>query len=269
MRRHSSISSAYSQRDRHCSVCGTKNLRDMGGYATVDGNKHVRWGILYRGDQLSLVDEDDASDVVVDQLHIRRTYDLRGTSEAANKMYNFPDIERLAFPMLITPVYDRYAAIKPVTTEHVKKLMQELGEFCVEKYAMVAGDVLKDIAMRGVDSDNGILIHCTLGKDRTGFVCSLLLQILGVGDEDIMADYLETNKFISSPSLSDPPGRRRSFALAFDGPEALQAFYSASPEFITVVREAVKAKGGIEAFAVDAMGMTLEQLNKLRDMFLE
>jgi protein tyrosine/serine phosphatase len=34
-----------------------------------------------------------------------------------------------------------------------------------------------------------ILIHCTIGKDRTGIVTSLLLALAGVSDEDIADDY--------------------------------------------------------------------------------
>ena len=33
------------------------------------------------------------------------------------------------------------------------------------------------------------LIHCTVGKDRTGVICALILMLAGVKDEDIAADY--------------------------------------------------------------------------------
>ena len=32
------------------------------------------------------------------------------------------------------------------------------------------------------------------GKDRTGFVAGVLLRLLGVGQEEVMADYLLTNE---------------------------------------------------------------------------
>ena len=34
------------------------------------------------------------------------------------------------------------------------------------------------------------LLHCTTGADRTGWAVAALLLLLGVGDEDVMADYL-------------------------------------------------------------------------------
>ena len=40
-----------------------------------------------------------------------------------------------------------------------------------------------------------LVIHCTAGKDRTGFACALILHTLGVSEEVISADYLLTNQF--------------------------------------------------------------------------
>ncbi len=39
------------------------------------------------------------------------------------------------------------------------------------------------------------MIHCTAGKDRTGFACALILHTLGVPDDVISEDYLLTNRF--------------------------------------------------------------------------
>eukprot|EP00796_Vickermania_ingenoplastis_P010620 gene10620-7380_t len=252
-------------RSRHLTLYGTKNLRDLGGYKGA-GGKETRWGVVYRGDQLSAVDEEDAADILVDQYHVRRTYDLRGTNEAANKPYKIRDVERIPVPMPINSVYDRYAAVKPVTKTHVQQLMRELAEFLVSKFAISAGEVLHDIALRGVSDEEGVLIHCTLGKDRTGFVCFLLLKILGVSDEEVLEDYLMTNKYISPPQAQG--NRRQSYALAFDGQETLQTFYSASPEFLESLRLAIEERGGIEKFAVEDMGLSHGDLDKLRAKLL-
>ena len=37
---------------------GASNLRDLGGYATADG-RHVRWGLVYRSDQLARLTDND------------------------------------------------------------------------------------------------------------------------------------------------------------------------------------------------------------------
>lgn len=40
------------------------------------------------------------------------------------------------------------------------------------------------------DSAGPVLIHCTAGKDRTGWIVALVLQMLGAAEADITADYL-------------------------------------------------------------------------------
>ena len=48
-----------------------------------------------------------------------------------------------------------------------------------------------------------LVIHCTAGKDRTGFACALILHALGVPDDVIAEDYLLTNRFYRrDPSAS-------------------------------------------------------------------
>ena len=43
-----------------------------------------------------------------------------------------------------------------------------------------------------IKKDGSILIHCTEGKDRTGFVCMLLEALCGAGYEEIENDYMIT-----------------------------------------------------------------------------
>lgn len=43
------------------------------------------------------------------------------------------------------------------------------------------------------NKEGSLLFHCKDGKDRTGFMAALILEVLGVKREDIMKDYLMTN----------------------------------------------------------------------------
>lgn len=49
--------------------------------------------------------------------------------------------------------------------------------------------------MMGLLSDNApILFHCFAGKDRTGFAAAVILRVAGANDQQIMDDYMLTNK---------------------------------------------------------------------------
>ena len=42
-----------------------------------------------------------------------------------------------------------------------------------------------------------VLVHCTSGKDRTGVLIALILNLLGFSDEEVVADYTLTEQFTS------------------------------------------------------------------------
>ena len=56
---------------------------------------------------------------------------------------------------------------------------------------------LKDNARKGICT----LFHCTAGKDRTGIVSMALLRSYGVSDEEIIKDYMRTNRNAFCPTL--------------------------------------------------------------------
>ena len=57
---------------------------------------------------------------------------------------------------------------------------------------------LKAIFSRLASSDGGvILFHCSAGKDRTGLISMLLLNLVGVSDEVIIEDYALSEKYLA------------------------------------------------------------------------
>jgi protein-tyrosine phosphatase len=72
--------------------------------------------------------------------------------------------------------------------------MTELYRYVVNSECLnnLAEVVRKIILLR--NDELSVLYHCTEGKDRTGLVTALLLLTLGASKEDILKDYLYTNK---------------------------------------------------------------------------
>ena len=56
---------------------------------------------------------------------------------------------------------------------------------------------LRDNAEKGICT----LFHCTAGKDRTGIVSMALLKSYGVSDEEIIKDYMRTNRNAFWPTI--------------------------------------------------------------------
>ena len=58
-------------------------------------------------------------------------------------------------------------------------------------------ETLKDNAEKRICT----LFHCTAGKDRTGIVSMALLKSYGVSDEEIIEDYMRTNRNAFWPTV--------------------------------------------------------------------
>ena len=50
--------------------------------------------------------------------------------------------------------------------------------------------------IEALDGDGCSLFHCRAGKDRTGVIAMLLLNLAGVDDEYIVADYAVTQRYM-------------------------------------------------------------------------
>lgn len=57
------------------------------------------------------------------------------------------------------------------------------------RHVALFGGFLRAIA----DQDGAIVVHCAVGKDRTGLACALVHHLAGVSHEDMVADFLLTN----------------------------------------------------------------------------
>ena len=111
-----------------------------------------------------------------------------------------------------------------------------------------------------------VVLHCTAGKDRTGVSTAFLLSILGVSRDVIEADYLLTNldtarqaDFIES-TVGYPEGYDRKSMIAAAGvpEEALKDFL-----------DGVESKWGSAVGYLEEIGVTQEQMDAIRNNFLE
>jgi protein-tyrosine phosphatase len=112
------------------------------------------------------------------------------------------------------------------------------------------------------------VFFCVAGKDRTGCFAALVLGLLGVSDDDIVADYALTQEIV--PILS---ARR----LERDGPDVDAERWKYIPsdlrearshvmeEFVGIVRT---QWGSWDGYA-DTVGITSEVLDRLRDELVE
>ncbi|KPA84382.1 hypothetical protein ABB37_02370 [Leptomonas pyrrhocoris] len=120
-----------------------------------------------------------AQRVLVDQLNIHTTYDLRADKEVAVKSYDIPRIARNHVPIDATQISKYIEEGEDFRESPVSfRMMQGLYRDFVQSYGLTFGTVIKGILATDSSPHNASLFHCTAGKDRTGWTrtCSIVAR---------------------------------------------------------------------------------------------
>lgn len=172
---------------RHFNLEGASNVRELGGYATVDGGK-TAWGRFLRGDTTTYLTDKDKQ--TLKEWGLRTVIDLRGNTELIAQPNGFADDPDVNFVNCTMSNVDKQGQYEFQWPDHLP--IDGIYAFMAEKAPKWLADVLKTIADA---PEGGILFHCHAGKDRTGIIAALLLHLAGVSLDDIAADYMLTRTY--------------------------------------------------------------------------
>lgn len=157
----------------------TFNTRDLGGYKTKDG-KITKMRAFLRSD-LPMQLTDESKKVLLDY-GVRCVVDLRSLAEAnamPNALKSVPRIDYYSIPMLDQTNSKGFDGKMP---ENMGKVYIDLLNNSQKEFGKIF-----HIFAKHKDCTN--LFNCTAGKDRTGVTAMLLLNLAGVDNEIILADY--------------------------------------------------------------------------------
>ena len=118
-------------------------------------------------------------------------------------------------------------------------------------------------------AEGSTLIHCFAGKDRTGISAAVILTILGVSKEDIVSDYLETNR-LREKENAELLGQLRAAKVPEPMLEAVHEALCVRREYLETSYEAAEQKyGSFEQYILEGVGFGQEKWVQLQDMYLE
>ncbi|TXK34990.1 tyrosine-protein phosphatase [Nonomuraea sp. C10] len=234
---------------RHIKFANIHNFRDVGGYATADG-RSVRWQRLYRADSLGWLAGEDLD--TFRALRVRTVIDLRNPFEA-EKYGRVPEEHGLAYHNL--PIEGRRWDFALYEED------RGVARYLADRYLEVTEDGVANLrtAMETIcRADSApVVVHCAAGKDRTGLLLAIVLSLLGVAEDDIVADYaltgLATDRFIADWTARHPDGTLwPGFGLA--PAEAMRLF-------LTDLRA---RHNSIESYATKTLGLGADPITELR-----
>lgn len=174
---------------------GAPNFRDLAGIRTLDG-RQIAPRRIYRTEALTRLSVEEMEQLA--KLGVKLVIDLRAPAE------------RERHPVRLRGISPRYAElevladVRTIEKDRVRDLLaDESGEtarqYQIETYRIFPKLFEKPFAEL-IDSivnrhEVPLVIQCTAGKDRTGFLSSLLLLALDIPRDSVMEEYLRSNRY--------------------------------------------------------------------------
>lgn len=240
---------------RHLDLAGASNFRDLGGYATRDG-RTVRWRKLFRSNHLGHLTASDSA--ILRELGVRSAFDFRGQHERSEALCGMEEIETHSLPVEPTVVAALRAIVssgRPATAADALEVMRDSYRGYVEqstpRFRALFAHLLQDRAP--------LVIHCTAGKDRTGFAAAMILLALDVPRPVVMRDYLLTNQLYRMPAPHDSRAPR----------EVLQVLWRVQEDFLNAALDIVEQEdGGVRGYLSRELRVGEPERRRLQALYL-
>ncbi|MCL2850056.1 MAG: tyrosine-protein phosphatase [Micrococcales bacterium] len=246
------------------------NLRDLGERRTPDGL--IPAGRFFRSGEPTGVGAGDD----LRRLGIAWVVDLRTAGEAAQRPDRVPDgvvyqhldvladipaevaqgqVQLMSDPVAFTAAFGHFDPV-----EQMHRTYADL----VTAPAALAG--YADLLQAVLAADGApLLVHCTVGKDRTGWAVTVLLLAAGVPHEVVRAEYMAVN-----PAVRDAFAGLVDQYLAAGAPrELLVPMLEVREEYLDTALACVEdVFGGFDGYLREGLGLAGSQVAALRALLV-
>ncbi|MGC9154433.1 MAG: tyrosine-protein phosphatase [Ferrimicrobium sp.] len=244
--------------DPRIQLQGPLNFRDLGGYPTIT-ERRVRLGLVYRADNLAQLTSSDIDRL--GGLGLRTVIDLR-SSEEVDRLGRFP--------------VDEYPS--PLTYAHLSLVEDVVGvrspgvddqTYINTRYLHLlergADAIVASFHLFALPTSYPLVFHCVAGKDRTGLIAALLLDLLGVPDESIARDYQLTDRATKAWFDRMRSTQPQELEVIQQIPAVL---FSSNPETILAVLERIRSSAGSIEEWLRAHGIADDEIDSIRNLLL-
>lgn len=229
-------------------IPGVANLRDVGGIPV--GASRVREGILLRSGNLARLTPQGDDEL---RARVRHVIDLRDDTEVRAEPSALTGVRTTRIPLFLGSAASFFADDMSLEGMY-RHLVDDASDRLVA-------------AIRIIAEGEPTLVHCTVGKDRTGVTVALALSAVGADRDAVVEDYaltasqmpVERTKAIVQYFRTHLPDARHAIELATESPAPVMRKLLAG----------IDQRHGSVAGYLRAMGMTDAELRALTHALVE
>jgi protein-tyrosine phosphatase len=244
---------------RRIELHGAVNFRDIGGYPAQDGRR-VRWRRVFRSDSLDKLTAADHEQLAA--IGVRALVDFRVPAERLQRPNHLAAAGVRTYEIGFLPegAFDMLRAVSRGTASDA-----DIERAFVEQYRSFVTHHSSEFSRalaHALDAENlPLLVHCTSGKDRTGFAISALLLALGTPQATILEDYALTNSYMRDIT---------NLFSASASPQHVQLVMAAQPKYLEAAFDQIaQSYGSVDAYLAEALGLDDDKRARLLELLTE
>ncbi len=227
------------------------NVRHLGGHPTARGRETTATDLIRSG---SLHELTDAGVAALGALGVRVVVDFR--SDVEHERYPTPDLSASDINVIKAPVFQTDAS--PGALARVESFPGYAATY--RQFLTDGGRAFRTLFETLAMAETPVLFHCAAGKDRTGVAAALLLDLAGVPDEHIVADYaLSTTEL--EPIVEERMDRFKEYGISIETGRKMMA---APPRDMELTLDFIRSRWGSAAGYMGSLGLAPATIDAVR-----
>jgi len=248
---------------------GAPNFRDIGGIAVAGGR--LGGGRVFRSDRLAHLTPADLA--ALQKIDLRLVCDVRSQAERDRHPNRLP-VGHRAEQLHLDIHADLRADVLLADIVRDDPTARGARRMMVETYRRMP------VAFAGrlhqffdplIDADGlPALVHCSAGKDRTGFVIAMLLLAVGASMEAVLGDYMLTAERQDTPRREVQVSKLITLRTGIEPPiEVARTIVTVHEEYLgTAMASIGSTYGGLDAYLQKVGGLDRRRRESLRERLM-